>query len=113
MLCTMTKLLQSYADELKNLHSFPTRRSSDLYATGGQLWEIPAGTLDPGEDPEACARRELKEETDRKSTRLNSSHRCISYAVFCLKKKKRVNRRRGFSAISTPSFSGAVVTGRT
>src|SRR5437764_2903777 len=27
--------------------------------------------------------------TDRKSTRLNSSHRCISYAVFCLKKKKR------------------------
>src|SRR5437879_9686184 len=25
-------------------------------------------------------------ETDRKSTRLNSSHRCISYAVFCLKK---------------------------
>src|SRR5437879_8218867 len=32
---------------------------------------------------------------DRKSTRLNSSHRCISYAVFCLKKKKKkkiVNR---------------------
>src|SRR5437762_10516504 len=28
---------------------------------------------------------------DRKSTRLNSSHRCISYAVFCLKKKKVVN----------------------
>src|SRR5437762_11107014 len=26
-------------------------------------------------------------ERDRKSTRLNSSHRCISYAVFCLKKK--------------------------
>src|SRR5437764_15493248 len=25
---------------------------------------------------------------DRKSTRLNSSHRCISYAVFCLKKKR-------------------------
>src|SRR5437762_11218029 len=34
---------------------------------------------------------------DRKSTRLNSSHRCISYAVFCLKKKRAqttVNRRR-------------------
>src|SRR5437762_7635723 len=29
-------------------------------------------------------------ELDRKSTRLNSSHRCISYAVFCLK-KKRIN----------------------
>src|SRR5258708_26930767 len=27
--------------------------------------------------------------TDRKSTRLNSSHQIISYAVFCLKKKKR------------------------
>ena len=30
-----------------------------------------------------------KKPTDRKSTRLNSSHRCISYAVFCLKKKKK------------------------
>src|SRR5437879_10537119 len=29
---------------------------------------------------------------DRKSTRLNSSHRCISYAVFCLKKKKKKKR---------------------
>src|SRR5437879_10504358 len=29
------------------------------------------------------------ERQDRKSTRLNSSHRCISYAVFCLKKKKK------------------------
>src|SRR5437762_7451574 len=29
---------------------------------------------------------------DRKSTRLNSSHRCISYAVFCLKKKKKTLR---------------------
>src|SRR5437762_9166147 len=28
-------------------------------------------------------------EGDRKSTRLNSSHRCTSYAVFCLKKKSR------------------------
>src|SRR5256885_2904133 len=31
-------------------------------------------------------------EIDRKSTRLNSSHLVISYAVFCLKKKKRVDR---------------------
>src|SRR5437763_14545072 len=30
---------------------------------------------------------------DRKSTRLNSSHRCISYAVFCLKKKK-INKHK-------------------
>src|SRR2546430_11952006 len=31
--------------------------------------------------------------TDRKSTRLNSSHSQISYAVFCLKKKKKHNTR--------------------
>src|SRR5437879_9224462 len=31
---------------------------------------------------------------DRKSTRLNSSHRCISYAVFCLKKKKQKNDKQ-------------------
>src|SRR5437879_8909355 len=31
-------------------------------------------------------------ERDRKSTRLNSSHRCISYAVFCLKKKKKTKK---------------------
>ena len=33
------------------------------YATGGTLYEIPAGRLEPGELPEACARRELLEET--------------------------------------------------
>src|SRR5207248_9508074 len=33
-------------------------------------------------------RHDLTLSTDRKSTRLNSSHRTISYAVFCLKKKK-------------------------
>src|SRR5437763_6371726 len=32
------------------------------------------------------------EKEDRKSTRLNSSHRCISYAVFCLKKKNNESR---------------------
>src|SRR5437764_4485217 len=31
---------------------------------------------------------------DRKSTRLNSSHRCISYAVFCLKKKKKKKKKQ-------------------
>src|SRR5207248_3703556 len=33
--------------------------------------------------------RELQLPSDRKSTRLNSSHRTISYAVFCLKKKNK------------------------
>src|SRR3712207_7953101 len=32
----------------------------------------------------------LRQERDRKSTRLNSSHANISYAVFCLKKKKKI-----------------------
>lgn len=33
------------------------------HAAGGTIWEIPAGVLRPGEDPAACARRELREET--------------------------------------------------
>ena len=41
------------------------------YATGGTLWEIPAGTLGPGEAPEACARRELLEETGVTAERLD------------------------------------------
>jgi len=32
------------------------------HAADGYLWEIPAGRLDAGEDPETCARRELREE---------------------------------------------------
>src|SRR2546430_17733517 len=36
--------------------------------------------------------RLLYTDRDRKSTRLNSSHSQISYAVFCLKKKKRITR---------------------
>src|SRR2546422_3918210 len=44
--------------------------------------------------PSDCSRRSLSRacnpmEGDRKSTRLNSSHGYISYAVFCLKKKKK------------------------
>src|ERR1017187_7856706 len=37
-------------------------------------------------EPAPARNREKLIQTDRKSTRLNSSHRCISYAVFCLKK---------------------------
>src|SRR5437879_12571466 len=40
------------------------------YATGGQLWELPAGTLDPRADPEACARREPLDEPRVTATRL-------------------------------------------
>src|ERR1017187_6564203 len=49
-----------------------------------------------GEHVQAAMHYELPNlrpmDVDRKSTRLNSSHRCISYAVFCLKKKK--NRKK-------------------
>src|SRR2546427_8802865 len=45
------------------------------------LGELAAGLPRPGQG--------LHIERDRKSTRLNSSHSQISYAVFCLKKKKR------------------------
>src|SRR2546422_4116637 len=54
----------------------------DLAVRGGNLPGAPLRFL--------RARLELFE--DRKSTRLNSSHGYISYAVFCLKKKKKENR---------------------
>src|SRR5437660_9790834 len=38
---------------------------------------------------------DISAERDRKSTRLNSSHVAISYAVFCLKKKKTTAERNG------------------
>src|SRR5437762_9880968 len=41
---------------------------------------------------------------DRKSTRLNSSHRCISYAVFCLKKKK-IHPQASTSAVQPAASS--------
>lgn len=40
------------------------------HAADGYIWEIPAGRLDPGETPEQCAARELKEETGMVAGRL-------------------------------------------
>src|SRR3712207_7823732 len=40
-------------------------------------------------EPAQVVLQELRRAVDRKSTRLNSSHANISYAVFCLKKKKK------------------------
>src|SRR5258708_26460385 len=40
---------------------------------------------------------------DRKSTRLNSSHQIISYAVFCLKKKKKRTKEASDSLTSMPA----------
>jgi len=40
------------------------------HATGGTIFEVPAGKLDGGEDPEACAARELEEEAGQRAGRL-------------------------------------------
>src|SRR5437763_16700305 len=94
---TVTFFFFQSSGDHRGLHSFPTRRSSDLAAhaimqTPGigcasavlfsprKLFAVPRG-----------GQLLMDEHLDRKSTRLNSSHRCISYAVFCLKKKKQKN----------------------
>src|SRR5206468_9524645 len=95
------------------LHSFPTRRSSDLDGTAHRVAESALGAFTdesllpvvfPNLVEEVEARLKPSPEDprvvdidfannasalDRKSTRLNSSHDQISYAVFCLKKKKK------------------------
>src|SRR5256885_12736452 len=55
---------------------------------GGQLPAEAAIGLVQVAAPEHAAGAVLEHDVDRKSTRLNSSHLVISYAVFCLKKKK-------------------------
>src|SRR5690606_40232325 len=94
----------------RDLHSFPTRRSSDLGLLGDlrygrtahslalalSLYGVTLHTIAPGglEMPANITLElrergmEVVEHEDRKSTRLNSSHVKISYAVFCLKKKR-------------------------
>lgn len=42
------------------------------YAAGGEIWEVPAGKLERGEAAEACARRELEEETGLRADELRS-----------------------------------------
>src|SRR5207245_10852440 len=91
-------------------HPFPTRRSSDLFGTqlnAEHAFINPAMILlyipdrraenvvlsipNPPENWRAASATGIESpggaRTDRKSTRLNSSHGSISYAVFCLKKK--------------------------
>src|SRR5438034_3210706 len=55
--------------------------------------DLSAGEFDKGADPVRLYMREMGRVPllDRKSTRLNSSHTVISYAVFCLKKKNKPN----------------------
>src|SRR5699024_12646111 len=69
---------------LRVLHSFPTRRSSDLiaYFSWSRPCRVTAEISKTRNPRDSNSARE-----DRKSTRLNSTHVSISYAVFCLKKK--------------------------
>src|SRR5437773_8833302 len=75
------------------LHSFPTRRSSDLAAAvlrreHREYSHRRGGPAERHVEVAAGPDRHCHPGKDRKSTRLNSSHITISYAVFCLKKKK-------------------------
>src|SRR5438128_5974658 len=66
----------------------PPRSTLFPYTTLFRSSSCPLGTAILGQDcPPQNAFADWQEE-DRKSTRLNSSHGSISYAVFCLKKKK-------------------------
>src|SRR5207248_5364208 len=88
---------------LKARHTFPGLRSvARLICTLLVAALVIAADTTPSV-PTADAHRYLDDvkalttpamEGDRKSTRLNSSHRTISYAVFCLKKKKKKKKNK-------------------
>src|SRR5690606_41960256 len=85
------------------LPSFPTRRSSDLLRPGRRRDGQPV-LVGGARRVEGAGRVAVGEllERDRKSTRLNSSHVKISYAVFCLKKKKRNSNKMGVRGLREP-----------
>src|SRR5438270_9471652 len=56
----------------------------------GQTFGVPGGSMDWVVSATYKSSQFLTAFKDRKSTRLNSSHSQISYAVFCLKKKKNI-----------------------
>src|SRR5690625_6764747 len=94
------------------LRSFPTRRSSDLIQVTvldeadhmADLGFLPGVKRILDRTP-AKGQRMLFSATDRKSTRLNSSHVAISYAVFCLKKKKSDSYPRSRKALLIDSLA--------
>src|SRR5690606_40323896 len=107
--CAASLLLLSFFQsrrDHRDLHSFPTRRSSDLpqrgaAGAGAQVDEratrrlaLPHRAVRDRQliGAELAVAHDAMGEGDRKSTRLNSSHVKISYAVFCLKKKKKKRR---------------------
>src|SRR5438876_6293517 len=79
----------------RDLHSFPTRRSSDLLHHQAWAYLQVIGVRVP--------LNLVQLHRDRKSTRLNSSHPSISYAVFCLKKKKTIADESNRTPTITPT----------
>src|SRR3712207_7487325 len=69
----------------------PARRTAPYHAafTDGMPYAGEPGGAASRSATSACTRTRAR---DRKSTRLNSSHANISYAVFCLKKKKHISK---------------------
>src|ERR1017187_4888523 len=80
------------ANVMLNLYRYPTSARDDLLTTLRQVSNrlfVPyqaALEYQRGRLGTIGSQQKRFGEVDRKSTRLNSSHRCISYAVFCLKK---------------------------
>src|SRR5437762_13971348 len=74
--------LSKSSGDPRDLRSFPTRRSSDLRRLDGGHWRV----VHPGTHGFFESPARVAAVPDRKSTRLNSSHRCISYACFFLQK---------------------------
>src|SRR5438105_13884927 len=69
-------------------------RSKFLFTRNADAEEFGEGVDGDAAERWAAHRRQRPHQTpDRKSTRLNSSHEWISYAVFCLKKKKKNKNR--------------------
>src|SRR5256885_9155992 len=86
-----TTLFRSVVDVGQSVHD---RQPVNLLVVVGL--DVPAGEelVDAIPDPQVIAVLQPERRLDRKSTRLNSSHLVISYAVFCLKKKKLLTARR-------------------
>src|SRR5437588_1478224 len=76
------------------LFPYTTLFRSQVSFEGGSmaLGSQPRWTVRPAAGVQVDIDVGLRDYIDRKSTRLNSSHTVISYAVFCLKKKRRRNR---------------------
>src|SRR5437879_10651252 len=69
----------------------PPRSTLFPYTTLFRSFAGPSRDVSSGDRPGCRSGGAVR---DRKSTRLNSSHRCISYAVFCLKKKKKKKMKK-------------------